>query len=142
MVILGSVLLLIPDVLVMIGVKIYYLEFNKIYLYFNDIFVQNNNIYIFVMFAPLLGYVVFYSPFTKFFALVYTAIVIACFSLIVRADFGNSVAEALFLKQNQTVIYQHKSYLVDVYYHTKTHTYLKTSLHGDMKKIKNEELSR
>ena len=140
--ILGSILLLIPDVLILAGVKINYLEAHDIHVYFNTFFVEHNNIYLFLIFAPLLGYFVFYDRFNHLFAIAYTVLVLMAFLVIGNEKVGLAVGEYLFFKPAEVVRYQDKEYGVSIYYGDDVSTYLKTSPTGSMKKIANKELSQ
>lgn len=98
--ILGMAFVSLLDFFYFIGIKLNYFEFYKVNEYFNTLFVDNQNFPALLFASLVVGYLILYSKFAKFFANIYIVVVFA-FSSLLYAPIGKSVGEYHFMEKNQ-----------------------------------------
>ncbi len=96
---MGVAFIAILDFLFFIGLKINYIDFYMIKEYFNIFFIDNQNFYILLPLGFIVGYLILYSGYAKFFIRVYLLAIFLSAATIYQ-PIGKLVGEKIFLKEN------------------------------------------
>jgi len=95
----GVIFFFLLDVTIFIGIMNGYLKYYGVKEFFNPFFIEHQNWYIFLLCAPLLGYLVMYSPLSRFFLALYALVFV--FSLFtLQGSVGKKIGELFFLQEN------------------------------------------
>ncbi len=97
---IGIAFVSLIDFLYFIGIKLNYFDFYKIKEYFNIIFIDNQNFYLIIPTIFIVGYLVLYSKFSKFFIRVYLLVIFLALASIYE-PVGHYFGELEFMKENQ-----------------------------------------
>ena len=98
--ILGLAFVSLLDFFYFIGIKLNYFEYYNVDEYFNILFVDNQNFPLLLLASLVVGYLLLYSKFAKFFAKIYIIVVFA-FASLLYAPIGKSVGKYHFMEENQ-----------------------------------------
>jgi hypothetical protein len=96
---IGIAFVSLIDFLYFIGIKLNYFDIYKIKEYFNIIFIDNQNFYILIPTIFLVGYLVLYCKFSRFFMRVYVLVVLLALSSIYE-PVGNYFGKLQFMREN------------------------------------------
>jgi len=115
----GLFFMFILDFLVILGIKINYIDFYEVGLYYNAFFADNQNGLIFFASSLLLGYILIYIDNN----ILSTTLLVLLFSLATLTfvkSIGQSAGAFLLMKKNITLFQDKKTYVGDVYYEGRT----------------------
>jgi len=97
---IGIAFVSLIDFLYFIGIKLNYFDFYKITEYFNVIFIDNQNFYLMVPSFFIVGYLVLYCKFSKFFIRVYILVIVLALASIYE-PVGHYLGKMQFMKEKQ-----------------------------------------
>jgi hypothetical protein len=137
---LGIAFVSIVDFLLFISFKINYFDVYGIKEYFNIIFVDNQNFYLLGVLALIVGYLLFYTPFSKIFLRVYILVVALSF-ISLYEPIGKELSKQFFLDQNIIFKVGNTTFQADLLYQGRNFTYLFRKDLNKTVKIKNNELT-
>ncbi len=98
---IGITFVSLIDFLYFIGIKLNYFNFYNINVYFNAIFIDNQNFYLIIPSFFIVGYLVLYCKFSKFFTRIYMIVIILAFATIYE-PIGHYFGKLQFMKENQS----------------------------------------
>ncbi len=98
---IGITFVSLIDFLYFIGIKLNYFNFYNINVYFNAIFIDNQNFYLIIPSFFIVGYLVLYCKFSKFFTRIYMIVIILAFVTIYE-PIGHYFGKLQFMKENQS----------------------------------------
>lgn len=137
---IGLALVLLPDFLFFIGLKLHYFEFYKITEYFNIYFFDNQIFWLLGLCALVVGYLMLYTPLRKAIQIFYLFVLgISLFCLY--EPVGKSAGEALFMEKAQKFRLGNTSFTGDLLYVGRHIVYIKRAGIEPTVKIKKEELT-
>ncbi|MDN5376718.1 MAG: hypothetical protein PWQ42_14 [Sulfurospirillum sp.] len=129
----------IIDFLLFIGLKINYFDAYKIKEYFNTIFIDNQNFYLLLPLSLIVGYLLFYSQFSKLFMRVY--LVVLCLSFLsIYEPIGKELGHQIFLEENLRFKVGETTFSADLLYKGRSKTYLYRKDIDKFVVLSNEEL--
>ncbi|WP_458700773.1 isoleucyl-tRNA synthetase [Sulfurospirillum sp. 1307] len=120
---MGIIFVSILDFLYFIGLKINYFDFYGISEYFNIIFVDNQNFYMLLPLSFVVGYLLLYSAFSKFFFKIYLVVLIASLFTL-YAPVGKAFGDMIFKQENQQVKVGSTLFEADVLYMGRSFVYM------------------
>lgn len=136
---LGIAFVSIVDFLLFISFKINYFDVYGIKEYFNIIFVDNQNFYFLSIFSLIVGYLLFYAPFSKIFLRIYIFIVALSF-ISLYEPIGTELSKQFFLKPNLSFQVGSTRFQADLLYQGRNFTYLFRKDLNKTVKLKNSDL--
>lgn len=136
---LGLAFVSIIDFLLFISFKINYFDVYNIKEYFNVIFIDNQNFSLLLPLCLVVGYLLFYTPFSKFFLRLYIVVVVLAF-LSLYEPIGKEISKQFFFKKDMHFQVGKTVFMADLLYKGRNFTYLfRRDLHKVVK-LKNSEL--
>lgn len=120
---MGMIFVSILDFLYFIGLKINYFDFYGIKEYFNIIFIDNQNFYILIPLSFVVGYLLLYNPFSKFFMKIYIGVILLS-SLTLYQPIGKKFGDIVFKKEQQSLKVGSISFKGDILYEGRTFIYV------------------
>lgn len=110
------------DFLILLGLKLNYMDEYKLFIYYNEFFADNQNIYIFWSVVILLGYVIIYLDNNTLSA---TLVSILLFVSILPffKPIGNTLGSILFMHKNVSYNDSKYTYTGDTYYRARESLY-------------------
>lgn len=138
---IGLALVLLPDFLFFIGLKLHYFEFYKITEYFNIYFFDNQIFWLLGLVSLVVGYLMLYTPLRRTIEITYL-LVLAASLFCLYEPVGKSAGEALFMKKSEKFRLGNTSFTGDLLYEGRQIVYIKRQGIEPTVKIKKEELIR
>lgn len=136
---LGMAFVLIVDSLIFIGFKINFFDLYGIKEYFNIIFIDNQNFYIILPLCLVVGYLLIYSGYSKFFIRTYIVVVLlSAFSIY--EPVGKELGKFFFMKENMRFKVGSTAFNADLLYKGRVYTYLYRKDISKVVKLKKEEV--
>ncbi len=120
---IGLAFVSLLDFLYFIGIKLNYFNFYKIDVYFNVIFIDNQNFYVLIPSLFIVGYLVLYGRFSKFFMRIYIVCAILSISSLYE-PIGQYFAKKEFMRENQTFQVGTIKFNGDLLYNGRKYTYI------------------
>lgn len=136
---MGIAFVSIIDFLIFIGLKINYFDLYGVKEYFNVIFIDNQNFYILLPLSLVVGYLLLYSGFAKFFIRVYLVALLVSITALYK-PVGKEIGKQAFLKENLRFKVGKTTFSADLLYKARDYTYLYRKDLAKTIKLKNEEL--
>lgn len=106
------------DFLIILGLKLNYMDYHNLFIYYNEFFADNQNIYIFWIVTLLLGYIIIYLNNNKLSAIVVTTLLIISI-LPFFQPIGNKLGSMLFMHKNVSYSDAKYTYTGDLQYHAR-----------------------
>ena len=138
---IGLALVLLPDFLFFIGLKLHYFEIYNITEYFNIYFFDNQIFWLLAIASLAVGYIMLYTPFRRAIQIAYL-LVLALSLFCLYEPVGKSAGEALFMKKGEKFRLGNTSFTGDLLYEGRHIIYIKRAGIDATIKIKKEELTR
>ena len=120
---IGLALVLLPDFIFFIGLKLHYFEYYKITEYFNVYFFDHQIFWLLGFVALSFGYLMLYTPFRKVVEVLYLFVLALSF-LTLYAPVGQRAGEALFMKKDQRFRLGNTSFTGDMLYEGRKIVYI------------------
>ena len=137
---IGLALVLLPDFLFFIGLKLHYFDYYKITEYFNIYFFDNQIFWLLCLLSLIVGYLLLYGPLRKSVRVMYLLVlVISMFCL--TQTVGQSAGEALFMQKDQRFMLGKTAFTGDLLYEGRQMVYIKREGIPNTIKLKKEELT-
>ncbi len=120
---IGIAFVSLIDFLYFIGIKLNYFDYYKIQEYFNVIFIDNQNFYLIIPSFFIVGYLVLYCKFAKFFIRVYILVIILALASIYE-PVGHYFGKLEFMKQNRNFMVGSIKFSGDLLYTGRRYIYI------------------
>jgi len=120
---IGIAFVSLIDFLYFIGIKLNYFDYYKIKEYFNVIFIDNQNFYLIIPGFFIVGYLVLYCKFSKFFIKVYILVIVLALASIYE-PVGRYFGEMQFVRKNQTFRVGNIKFSGDLLYKGRKYIYI------------------
>ncbi len=137
---MGIIFVSILDFLCFIGLKINYFDYYGIKEYFNIIFIDNQNFYLLLPISFMLGYLLLYNKFSKFFLKIYISVIIIS-SLSLYQPIGKKFGEFIFKESNKTFKLGSTTFSGDKLYEGRKFIYIYRSNLKKVIKLQKSELT-
>lgn len=111
----GSILVVIPDIIVFIAIKLNYIDYYDIKEYFNAFFIDHQIYPLFMLASIGLGYLFIHSPFSRFVQYAYAGLILASL-LTLSPKISRGFGESLFKESNRSILVDGTPYTVDIMY--------------------------
>jgi hypothetical protein len=136
---LGLAFVSIIDFLLFISFKINYFDAYNIKEYFNVIFIDNQNFSFLLPLSFVVGYLLFYTPFSKIFLRIYILVVLLSL-LSLYEPIGKEISKQFFFKEDMYFQVGQTTFMADLLYKGRNFTYLFRKDLQKVVKLKNSEL--
>ena len=106
------------DFLIILGLKLNYMDEKSLFIYYNEFFADNQNIYLFLSITILIGYLVIYVDNNKLSAFAVSLLLIISISTFIK-PIGNALGDIIFLHKNVSYSDKKYTYTGDLLYHAR-----------------------
>ncbi|MDY0238663.1 MAG: hypothetical protein RBS42_07400 [Campylobacterales bacterium] len=135
----GLAMVLMIDFILFIGFKLHYFDFYEIKEYFNVYFFDNQSFLVILTSSLILGYLMLYSPFPKFFQSIYLAVLLGSLTIFYH-PIGHKVAQEFFTKEDLSFTIGKQNFKATLLYEGRDKIYIKRDEIERVIVIKKEDL--
>lgn len=124
-----------------VGIKNHYFDFYGIQEFFNVVFVDSQNFWAFLLAAPLLGYLFFYSPVSRIVQFIYIGLLAASFLFFIPS-LAHSVAKSLYYQPDVLLTIDNRIEIyADVFYVGRSYVHFRERGREEVERLHKDRVS-